>query len=378
MIRSFLVLLLFGCSQLQESYESVKSSLFGSVYDSVTEIEYPIEFKAAHRFLKDKKFARAEEAVQAYLRRRTDIYWYGHAYLLLAEAQEEQNHNNDAMKSYKQAIKYGAGYDSPIMATAMYRLSWLYERQQKYRKLLVLLLDLQKHLKPADFFVKEIESPARIANVYYVLGHWDKAVAYRKGAKKGVKNLSAQQKEVLGPKLYRAKNYLALQALKVTPKTNLKTAKKLQMVQADLLDVGEMAPQNMAAQAYENLEQEYGRLWKQLSVQEKFDTPVEQDQVNRKKLNKATTFMDLTAELKASRRPGEIIKNVNETLAFFKQLSNYEQKVRDYAHDLQIGLRAAEKRNNPKEKSAVPRKERPLKVPTRINKEFLQKEDKNL
>lgn len=372
-------LILISCQNLYDVAVDVHDELFGIIKSSATEIDHPKELHEAKSFLTQGKDRRALEEVQTYLRVRQDIYWYGYAYLLMGEAQEKLGLIDDSIKSYKEAIKYGAGYDSPILATAIYRLSWVYESQEYYQKLVTLLLDLDKNLTNKDRFIKQIELPARLANTYYALGQWENALKYRRRSLAFVKNFNTDEVQAIGAaRFYKAKRYQSLTALRLEAGVSAHLWEKIPLVHKDLLDIGEMAPEGLSSQAYTSLRQGYKLMVKQIARKQKQKTAVQRVVANRKRLSQAIETVDHLAELRAERRAQEFVKNYKQTQSFFKFVGKNEEKLKTIAYGLNVGIQDSQKKLNPEEKEAVKRKVRDLKLPTRVNKEFLRRHRSDL
>lgn len=325
-------------------------------------IEYPDVLSEAEYHFKRKNFKRAEDEVQRYLSSTNDVYWHGHAYLMLGELRELQGEDAGAIDAYLQVIKHGAGYHSSAAAQAMYKLSWVYERHGRYEDLLVILLDLQKNLGTGDNFARFIEIPARLGNTYYVLNQWNQALAQRERLSASVLQTYRSQSPS-DDHFYRALIYKALQGLPILPHAGTPPEVVLELTQKELLDVAEIGTEKMAERATKALENQYELYFDRVRVLKKATTPMAVVQRDRAKLDELAKFIDLIEELKAARRPPEVVAHGALTMNFFKTMAEYEKRTRELTAQLEVGIQKSNRGKNPTEPLAqppVPPKPKPL------------------
>lgn len=311
-----------------------------------TVIDYPPELKEAQYFLKNKNTERAESEVQKYLGTNRDVYWLGQAYLLLGEIREAADQDQQALEAYKQAVKHGAGYNSTITAQGLYRMSWIYERNLQYTDLQITLRDLLHVLGSGDNFIKHIETPSRLANTYYVLGQWERALEQRDQVTKDVfdryKSMAKDEKN-----LFQARLYLAFQGMKPISTTPYKSQQIIKNSRQELLEVTEMGTTELAERATDVLRYEYKRYFSQLKPPRMGKTTEETLANNRQQILELSTFVDEINELRVLRRPPELIVNKQLNIDFFRELEAMEQEARQIVHSLSYGI---QKMQNSKKK----------------------------
>ncbi len=324
-----------------------------SPQSSVTVIDYPEELKDAKYYFTNKNFERAEAEVNRYMTSAKDVYWLGHAYLLLGEIREKSGQESLAVEAYKKALSHGKGYHSSTTAQALYRISWIYEREKKYEDLLITLLDLEKALGRGDNFIKHIETPARLANVHYVLNQWDRALAQRARITDEIFDRYHEQAKTpvieFQSRLYRA--FLGMEPLKTTP---YKSQDILTLTQKELLSTAEVSNAEIAEKAFNGVIKEYERYFSQVKQLAPAANPIEVARRNTAKLEELAKFLDYIEELRASKRPPELVVNQDMNLQFFKALQAYEDEARALSKKLEIGIQKAKKDKNVLEPSAEP------------------------
>jgi len=333
-----------------------------STTESVTTIDYPPVLTDARYYYKQKDYDRAIAETRNYLNSSKDVYWYSHAYLLLGEIYENTGRNPEAVESYKKVLTHATGYHPAAAAQALYRLSWIYEREKKYDELLVTLLDLERALGRGDNFVKQIETPVRLANTYYVLNQWDKALQERAKVPDEIfeeyKSQAKSPENVFQAKLYRA--FLGMAPVAETP---YKSQDILNLTQKELLALAEVSSQPMAERAFNGLASEYERYYSQVKQLDAVKNPVEVAARNKKKLEELAKFVDSIQELRAARRPPELVKNQTENLAFFRKMQNFEDQARALTKQLDMGVQKAKKDKNAPEPFADAPEKKPAPPP---------------
>jgi hypothetical protein len=312
----------------------------------ISVVEYPPELKEAQYFLRNQNTERAESDVLKYLGSNRDVYWLGQAYLLLGEIREAAGQESEALEAYKQAIKHGAGYNSTITAQGLYRASWIYERTLRYEDLQIALRDLLHVLGSGDNFIKHIETPARLANTYYVLGQWERALKQRDSITTDVfnryKSMAKDEKN-----LFQARLYMAFQGMNPISLTPYKSQQIIKNSRNELLEVAEMGTPELAEQAVDVLRREYQRYFSQLKPPRMGKTAEETLANNKEQILELSTFVDEINELRVLRRPPELIINKQLIVDFFRDLQGMEQEARQIVHGLAFGI---QKMQNAKKK----------------------------
>jgi len=343
-LLSAIVFLQSACGTFQES--------------SISVIEYPPALETAHRFYREKNLPRAEAEVDRYLSTTTEVYYHGYAYLLLGEIRETGGQEARAVDAYKQVMSHAAGYHSTALAQALYRLSWIYERENKYEDMLVTLLDLQRNLRAGDNFIKLVETPARLANLYYVLGQWEKALAERNKLTPEImtkyKHLAKNENNI-----FQAQFYRAFQVLKPTLGVPKQSNDVVAMTQKELLEIGEMGPQKMAEKAFKAIEDGYTYEFSLLKKPIVAKNPVESDVASRRRLDEWAKYIDMIEDLKAERRPAELAVNSSQSLQFFARMEGLESESKRRIQQLEFGMRPSNKGKNPSELPPPPPKKPP-------------------
>jgi tetratricopeptide (TPR) repeat protein len=345
------------------SFLTMSCSSLSSLYSKqmITTIDYPLELKEAQYFLRNNNGERAESEVQKYLGTTKDVYWQGQAYLMLGEIRESVGQENLAIEAYKQAVKHGAGYNSAIAAQALYRMSWIYERTLQYNDLQITLMDLMNVLGSGDNFIKHIETPARLANTYYVLSKWDQAIAQRDAITPVIferyKSLAKDESN-----LFQARLYMAFQGMKPISITPYKSQQIITNCRQELLEVAEMGTPQLAQRAVQVLESEYQRYFSQLKKISPASTPVEMQVKNQQQIKELATFVDEINELRILRRPPELVVNKQLNVDFFRSLEILEHEARQIVHNLAYGIQKAQSKKNINEKP-TPRRLKQNSVP---------------
>jgi tetratricopeptide (TPR) repeat protein len=313
-----------------------------SSQSDISVIEYPPELKEAQYFLSNKNPERAEGEVLRYLGTTRDVYWHGQAQLMLGEIREAMGQESQALETYKQAIKHGAGYNSTITAQGLYRMSWIYERTLQYKDLQITLLDLLHVLGSGDNFIKHIETPARLANTYYVLGQWERALEQRDKITKDTFNkYKTQAKDEKN--LFQARLYMAFQGMQPVSTTPHKSQQIITNSRQELLEVAEMGTEALAERAVDVLRHEYQRYFSQLKAPRLGKSPEETLANNRQQISELSTFVDEVNELRVLRRPPELIVNKKLNVDFFRELQAMEQEARQIVHGLSYGIQKIQK-----------------------------------
>ena len=332
---------------------------------SVTFIDYPPALNDANYYFKKRNYERAESEVHRYLNSTNEVYWHGHAYLLLGEIREKSGREAEAVDAYKKAMGHSSGYHGAVTAQALYRLSWVYEREAKYDELLIVLLDLERALSQGDNFIKYVETPARLANTYYVLSQWDNALKQR--ARVSPEVMDANKEKATKPAdLFQALLYKSFLGMKPVSTTPQKSGEILQLTQKELLEIGEMGDDTASRRAFSGIEIEYERYLERVLKLPKAANDVELAERNKAKLEELAQFIDSIEDLRASRRPPEVVVNQKSTLNFFRTLSVYKKSAKALVDKLEIGLQKAKKTKNTFEPPAEPRA--PKKRPPAQNK----------
>jgi tetratricopeptide (TPR) repeat protein len=312
--------------------------------ESMNQIDFPPALQQAQVDIQNSDFIGAEGNIRKYLNNPQDVYWHGHAYLLLGEAREAAGRNDEALEAYKQAITQGTGFDHKITVQALYRISWVYEKTQQYQNLIVVLQDLERNVTDADYFTKYIENPSRLANTYFVLGMWDKAIEQRNRVTPEV-IAATQLKSPSMSKIYAAQLYRSFVNLR--PKEGSLDAQSLiPLTQKDLLDVGEMAEMVVSNKALAQLKELYELRWKTLSAVKTFKRVEQRLEYNKQKLEDLAQFVDQMEDLKSSRRPSEVIANAQTVGGFFRHLNEIERQVRLAVKRLDLGVQKVPKKGS--------------------------------
>lgn len=338
--------------------------------DSVTYIDYPEGLNDARYYFKKEDFGRAESEVQRYLGSSADVYWHGHAYLLLGEIREATGKNADALEAYRKILGHSKGYHSASTAQALYRISWIFEHSKKYDDLLITLLDLERALGKGDNFVKHVETPARIANTYYVLNQWDRALKQRE--KVGDEVFEKYKDQAKSPAIeFQARLYRSFLGMEPTQVTPVKSQDILNLTQKELLAIAEVSTPAIAERALNGIQDEYERYFNLVKQLAPAKNQVEIAKRNQAKLEELAQFVDHIEELRASRRPPELVKNQDLNLAFFRKLQDYEDQSRALTKKIDIGVQKAKKSGNISEPFAdAPEKKQPAPVKPKTPKKF--------
>lgn len=308
--------------------------------ESITQIEYPMALDEAQRDIKQGQFIRAETRIKEYLNNPQNINWQGQAYILLGESREASDNLAGALDSYKKAISQGAGYDNTVMVKGLYRISWIYEKLERYEDLLTLLLDLERNLSGKDYFIKYIENPSRLANTYFVLGKWDKALEQRALVKQ--ETLSGPTAQAFAKseplRFYQAQLYRSFAGINFIRPKNILASQVLPRVQKDLLDTAELALPKQSEAALKYIYNLYQEEWTPLRVKKTFTKIEDRLNYNRGKLDQLALFMDQIQELKGARRPASLTANPVLIADFFKKMEIIEKEVRAYVASLELGV----------------------------------------
>jgi tetratricopeptide (TPR) repeat protein len=304
-------------------------------------IDYADDLDTAVYLMKQKRYDQAETKVKNYLLQTTDLYEHGSALLLLGEIYEETDNIERATDTYKKLVDHGAGYHSSQMVKALYKLSWLYERRQMYEDVLVLLVDLKKNLRNNDDFIKNVETPARLANTYYVLNKWDKALQYRSEALNRLQH--SDYSEQAAEMLARSYFYLSLVQLEPNAKVDRHYSEVISAAQKDLLRLVESDNLEIHKKAAQLLLRLYQSYFDDIIQHPAPKNAVEKNQTNTMIVQNLAKLMDGIEELKALRRPDEVQKNPEAVNQFFVQLKVIEDRTRTLAHKLELGIQSEKK-----------------------------------
>lgn len=300
---------------------------------------HPDALEQAVYLKEQKKLDQAEAEVQSYLQQTKDIYWQGAALLMLGELQEERGNTPQAMETYRQLLNHGAGYESHQAAKALYKMSWIFERQNNCEQVVATLTDLQKILLKGDEFVKRVETPARLANCYYVLNQWERANKLRAEALTQFRSVNTDTL----PEDIRWRVYLYFAFVGASPasSTNRHISEIIEMGQKDLLMLIERAPAPFNELAFSRLHELYESLFKLYTNKPKPKDAEEKEANNQKLLKELASLVDLMEVLKADRSPKDMA--VNETDMFFMKMQNLEERARTIVRKLEVGMQKEKK-----------------------------------
>lgn len=308
--------------------------------DSITQIEYPHTLREARQAFEDRNYKKVESSISSYLTKAKDIYWHGHAYLLLGESREASGQNDKAIEAYKKALNHATGYDDKVAVAALYRISWIYEKERQFKDLIVVLQDLKKNLNDGDEFIRDVETPSRLANAYYMEGLWEKALAERNAV--DLKAVAGSLQGATTEGYQKAQLYRAFAVFGENAAISVDLI--LPLVQKEILDVGETAEASVADKGFQHLKKLYSTQWKALSQKKKFPKIEDQMNFNKGQMDQLAHFMDLMQDLKSSRRPPGTISNPGLNADFFKFLDHLEKDVRAYAQNMEMGLQKWKKK----------------------------------
>lgn len=288
---------------------------------------------------KQKKLDQAEAEVQSYLSQTKDIYWQGSALLLLGEIQEERGNTAVAIDTYNQLVNHGVGYESHQTAKGLYKLSWIYERQNNCEKVLATLTDLQKFLVQGDEFVKYVETPARMGNCFYILGHWERANNLRVEAITKIKSINTDR--LPEDVRQRVQLYFSFVGIPYTGKQDRHLSEVIFFGQKNLLGLIEHGPNPFNELAYNRLLEMYEAAFAEITNKPKPKNAVEKSETNRRLVKELSGFIDLIEDLKAERSP--VGMSTNNTDVFFMKIQNLEERARSLVRQLEIGVQKEQK-----------------------------------
>lgn len=302
-------------------------------------VSQPSFLDQAVHFKNQKKWDQAELEINNYLSQTKDIYWQGSALLLLGEVQEGRGQDTQAIDTYMKLLNHGTGYQTSHVAKGLYQLSWIYERQKNCYKVVVTLNDLLTQTQPTDEFIQNVETPARLANCYYVLNQWDKAKQLRQRAQTQLQKVS---QGLVKDAIY-WRSYLHLSYVGTLPneKTDARLRDVISIGQKDLLLVIEQAPSPYGDMATDKLYNMYQTLFEEMTLLPKAKNPVEKNESNLKLVADLSLLVDLIEELKAARTPEGIARN--STDVFFMKIKDIQLKSRKIVEQLDVGLQKEKK-----------------------------------
>lgn len=338
-------------------------------------LKYPAELEAVHGLVVKKKTVDAREKVDDYLNRSENIHWFGHAYYLKAFIYEIEEDFTNAEKYYRTAIDHGSQYESKVEAKALYNLSFVYERIDNRKDLLVSLLDLMKRRKFFDKLVREVEIPARLAAAYASQGKMKEALIFHREASTNfnkmvrVANFKAEKSEI-SKSLY----YLGFATFDENNEPYANLVRKLSVGQKYFLAGAEASKSKWSTKSKDRLINRYQMAWGQ--VLEYKPEGFEGDPLGfkknkqRKQLEMAADFYDLLHRLRAEEFP---LANVNpRSKELMDYTSQWLDKVENYALRLNVGPETV--RNKKVKNKALARYlEEAYEKPV-ANKEQVQKE----
>lgn len=338
--------------------------------EKVYNIDYPPELRKVNKLIVNKKTGDAKIEIQNYLNRAENIHWYGHAYFLMGFLYEVEEKPELAIKHYREAIQHAAAYDNVVEARALYNLSFVYERTGNWQKLVSTLIDLLERRQYLDVLSGQVETPARLAAAYAVIGRMDEAKKFHKQARENYENMVRQMRfHSSRSDLSKALYYLGLSVFPREKEnfSDLKT--KLSLGQKYLLASVESAKGGWADRAAQSLEDNYQRLWAFIQDYQKkglsHDPMAKMKQKQMDQLVMASDFYDLVLALRSDEFP---MGNVNLAA---KEVMDGSQKwlarIENFANSLQLGPETI--RTHPVKQRRLMRYVDEPKKPVRVNKE---------
>ncbi len=286
-----------------------------------------------------KRLDQAEAEVQKYLAQTNDIRLQGSALLLLGEIQEERGNTSAAMDTYKKLINHGTGYESHQTAKGLYKLSWIYERQGNCPMVIATITDLKKFLVSGDEFVRNVEIPARMANCFYVMGHWEKSNTFRVEAMTKMKTINVDN--LPADIRWRVFLYFSYVGVPFTENHDRHLSEVIFFGQKDLLHLIEYAPSPFNELAHTRLLELYEALFKQVTAKPQPKSAAEKSESNRQLVQDLSGIIDHIEDLKADKSP--VGMATNNSQMFFMKIQNLEERSRQMVRELEIGIQKENK-----------------------------------
>ena len=298
--------------------------------------------KALH-LKSQKKWDQAEAEVRNYLVQTQDIYWQGAALLLLGEILEKQDKMVEAKETYNKLLSH-AGYDSYHVARGLYNLSWVYEKEQNCQNVILHLTDLQKKTPVEDDFIKNVESPVRLANCYYWMGEWEMAQKMRTSALKYKNQYSLDR--VTPEVWWRSHLYFGYVGVLTTAAIDRRYAQIIPVGQKELFYMIEQAPKPFSSLAEDRLIQLYEHYYAQTTNKAPVQSAVEKNELNKAMLYDLSQMVDFVEELKSYKSPEGLAQNTTDD--FFSKINLIDQKIRAKVNRLELGIQKEQKRGGVK------------------------------
>lgn len=306
-------------------------------------LKFPDSLREAKEALDKGQFQDAESMLDKYLRKTDRLYWYGHGFYLMGRAKKLQEKWDEAIDYYRQAVEMGKKYDTPLMLSALYELSWLYERLQKYPEMISTLLDMSHQPPIHSRYITDIEIPARLAAGYVALNKNIDGLNYLKKARKAYQELAnriqfnGEEKSRIGVALF----YMGLlPLLEITSSTYDKVKQELEVGQENILKVVEDDNSALGERSKVVLVNAYSFLWK--NVKDKgIVTKGGHDQVKLKKiatneqLVMASDIFDLIQALKGYSNPTIYASRQIKVLSKF--LIELENEILNLVNEMSLG-----------------------------------------
>ncbi len=331
MTRMFLMLsmLIFfvGCAQAPQKKENLG-------------LKYPVELQKVQELLKVNKTADARLQIEDYLNKAENIHWYGHAYFLRGFLYELDEDYENSIKGYRAAIQHGSQYESRVEAKALYNLSFVYEKLDQRKELLISLIDLMKRQQFFDRLTGQVEIPARLAAAYASQGKMKEALTFHGEAKYNYNRLIRGQrypyeKSEISKSLY----YLGFATFDENNEPFTHLAKKLTVGQKYFLESAEASNSTWSEKSVERLKALYDKAWGMvLQYQPKdfdHDPLAKKKQRHRKQLVMASELYDLMHVLRAQEFP---MSDVNaRSKAIVDVTGKWIDKIEKFALTLSVG-----------------------------------------
>lgn len=338
----------------------------GGLYESSLTIEIPQQLEAARKQFAKGQYEKAAFSIDRLLLQNQQTYWYGKALLIKAESLEMQGLRAEAIDLYKEIISHSAGYDSGLMYTALYRLSFIYQKQKDFQVLLPVVRDLEQIAKTKKDTAYQ-HAKARRGQALAALGRWNKAVEVQQQVNQRMR-FYKKKKMTIPLYIIAANSWIDIDVTGKEGNIN----DRIEATQEGLMKLVEVGTYEWSKKAKHRLVDLYTALSVSQRQATKQKTAVVQDRKNRQQIEELVRLNDLMDRLVSQRRVRSNVINESLTKELIGSLESIKEKNRQAVYQLQIGLTESEKLPVAKEKEAVPVKRKELKIPKRVEKKFLE------
>jgi tetratricopeptide (TPR) repeat protein len=325
-----------------------------SPWKSSQGVIYPESLQSVVQLVSEGQSDQALAQINQYINQVENLEWYGHAYYLQGRVYHGQGQIDQAVDSYRKAIRQSLNFDAIVEANSLYQLSLVYEQSGRYGDLVPVLVDLMKRTKHFSTLVARVHIPARLAAAYAHQDNLEQARQYHQRAAQAFSKISAAQADQLsGDDMAQSHFYLGLAIYPPECENFRSLQQKLDLGQRHLLASSEWMDSPWGQKAKDSLGHSYDKLWHIIRQHPKDNTVAgdpgaQLKQQQMQQVEMASDFYDLALRLQEYRHPR--VKQKPGAQAILNQGQKHLRELEKFVAQLSLGpelIRSHRVKNKP-------------------------------